>query len=75
MVDTRGGMLLAGAFVLALGALLLQAAPARAVVYCTGAGYPAGCVVRPVPGVGVGAPGVGIEPADRGGPVNRRGVR
>lgn len=27
------------------------------------------------PGVGVGAPGVGAAPANRGGPVNRVGVR
>ena len=27
------------------------------------------------PGVGVGAPGVGAAPANRGGPVNRAGVR
>ena len=43
-----------------------------AVVYCTGPGFPVGCVVRPVdrgapgvgvlPGAGVGAPGVGVAP-------------
>ena len=40
---------------------------AHAVVYCTGPGVPAGCVVRPLvtpglgpPGVGVGAPGAGV---------------
>jgi hypothetical protein len=27
------------------------------------------------PGVGAGAPGAGADPANRGGPVNRRGVR
>jgi hypothetical protein len=27
------------------------------------------------PGVGAGAPGVGVAPANRGGPVNRVGVR
>jgi hypothetical protein len=64
---------------------------AEAVVYCTRPGVPAGCVVRPrpvagvpiagVPGVGapgVGVPGVGVPgvaPANRGGPVNRAGVR
>ena len=37
-----------------------------------GAGAP-GVGVRP--GVGVGAPGVGPAPANRGGPVNRVGVR
>lgn len=59
------------------------AAPAaRAAVHCTRPGYPAGCapgagaagrgVAR---GVGVGAPGVGAAPMNRGGPVNRAGVR
>lgn len=43
-----------------------------AVVYCTGPGFPVGCVVRPLdrgapgvgvlPGAGVGAPGVGVAP-------------
>ena len=59
----------------------------RTVIYCTGPGVPVGCVARPgvgvgvgVPGVGapgVGAPGVGVArtPANRGGPVNRVGVR
>jgi hypothetical protein len=31
--------------------------------------------VGAAPGVGVGAPGVGAVPANRGGPVNRVGVR
>ena len=31
--------------------------------------------VGAAPGVGVGAPGVGAKPANRGGPVNRVGVR
>jgi hypothetical protein len=31
--------------------------------------------VGAAPGVGVGAPGVGAQPANRGGPVNRVGVR
>jgi hypothetical protein len=31
--------------------------------------------VGAAPGVGVGAPGVGAAPANRGGPVNRVGVR
>lgn len=74
---------------------------AGAVVYCARPGVPAGCVVRPVagvgvgapgvgvaprgvaapggvggaPGVGLGAPGAGVAPANRGGPVNRAGVR
>jgi hypothetical protein len=79
-------------------ATLFMAAPARAVVYCNTAGLPQGCVVRrpvaapgaavvgpvvnPSPGVGYGAPGVGVRPAagpgvgpNIGGPVNRRGLR
>jgi hypothetical protein len=74
---------------------------ADAVVYCARPGVPAGCVVRPVarvgvgapgvgvaprgvaapggvggaPGVGLGAPGAGVAPANRGGPVNRAGIR
>lgn len=37
---------------------------ANAVVYCTGAGIPRGCVARPVAAAtpGVGAPGVGVAP-------------
>jgi hypothetical protein len=54
--------------------------PSQAVVYCKTVGVPKGCVVRPgapvvvAPGVGVGvgAPGRGVN---AGGPVNRRGVR
>ena len=79
-------------------ATLLMAAPARAVVYCNTVGLPHGCVVRrpvaapgaavvgpvvnPSPGVGYGAPGVGVRPAagpgvgpNIGGPVNRVGLR
>jgi len=79
-------------------ATLLITAPARAVVYCNTVGLPQGCVVRrpvaapgaavvgpvvnPSPGVGYGAPGVGVRPAagpgvgpNLGGPVNRRGLR
>ena len=79
-------------------ATLLMTAPARAVVYCNTVGLPQGCVVRrpvaapgaavvgpvvnPSPGVGYGAPGVGVRPAagpgvgpNLGGPVNRRGLR
>jgi hypothetical protein len=74
---------------------------AEAVVYCGRPGVPAGCVARPVagvgagapgvgvapravaapggvggaPGAGLGAPGAGVAPANRGGPVNRAGVR
>jgi hypothetical protein len=70
---------------------LIVPTPSEAVVYCTRAGFPAGCVVRPAvrarvatpgvgaPGVGVapgvGAPGPGVSAVNRGGPVNRVGVR
>jgi len=79
--------LLAGA---ALAAMALGAEPAQAVVYCKTVGVPKGCVVRPTAAVvvapaaavvatpGVGAPGVGVRagtPMNRGGPVNRVGVR
>lgn len=44
-------------------------AAAQAVVYCTAAGVPRGCVARPARGAavraatpGVGAPGVGVAP-------------
>jgi hypothetical protein len=54
-------------------------APATPVSYAgvarrstVGAGAPG---VGVTPGVGVGAPGVGAAPANRGGPVNRVGVR
>jgi hypothetical protein len=91
---------------LAAFGLLATAVPAAAEVYCTGPGVPAGCVVRPdvgapgpgvrpraavgAPGVGAGAPGVGVAPGagvgvgagpdndagvNRGGPVNRPGRR
>jgi hypothetical protein len=79
-------------------ATLLMTTPARAVVYCNSVGLPHGCVVRrpvaapgaavvgpvvnPSPGVGYGAPGVGVRPAagpgvgpNLGGPVNRVGLR
>jgi hypothetical protein len=62
-----------------------------AVVYCKTIGVPKGCVARPTAAVvatpaaaavvatpGVGAPGVGVRagtPMNRGGPVNRVGVR
>ncbi|MCB4768511.1 hypothetical protein LGR54_07840 [Ancylobacter sp. Lp-2] len=49
----------AGAFaagaLLAAGALIAGASPAAAVVYCTGPGYPRGCVVRPAPAPAVRA--------------------
>jgi hypothetical protein len=68
-------------------ALALCPVEAGAVVYCKTVGVPKGCVARPVPhgargvgvtpGVGVGSPGVGVSPeaVNRGGPVNRAGVR
>jgi len=52
-------------------------APGVGVAPGVGAGAP-GVGVAPgvgAPGVGVGAPGVGAAPANRGGPVNRVGVR
>lgn len=39
---------------------LFLAPTANAVVYCNTVGVPKGCVARPVAGVGVGAPGVGV---------------
>lgn len=54
------------------------------VVYCTRPGYPVGCVGRPAraavhctrPGYPVGCvPGRAGTPANRGGPVNRLGLR
>jgi hypothetical protein len=47
-------------------------APGVGVTPGVGAGAPG---VGVTPGVGVGAPGVGAAPANRGGPVNRVGVR
>ncbi|MDN4986916.1 hypothetical protein KUL72_04710 [Bradyrhizobium arachidis] len=79
-------MMLAGAATVSLGT-----SPAQAVVYCKTVGVPKGCVVRPPAAVvvapvaaaavatpGIGAPGVGVRagtPMNRGGPVNRVGVR
>lgn len=65
------------------GCVARPVAPAtRAVAHCTRPGYPAGCApgagaagVGVTRGVGVGAPGVGAAPMNRGGPVNRVGVR
>lgn len=77
---------LAAAAAMSLGAGSAQAA----VVYCKTVGVPKGCVMRPTAPVvvapaaavvatpGVGAPGVGVRPGtpmNRGGPVNRVGVR
>jgi uncharacterized protein YcnI len=77
----------AAAAAMSLGAGSAQAA----VVYCKTVGVPKGCVARPTAAVvaapvaaavvatpGVGAPGVGVRagtPMNRGGPVNRVGVR
>lgn len=77
---------LAGSAMVSLGT-----SPAQAVVYCKTVGIPKGCVVRPAAAVrvapaaavavatpAVGAPGVGVRagtPMNRGGPVNRVGVR
>jgi hypothetical protein len=64
MFDNRGWVLLAG-LIVTLGAGLLPSTPAQA-MYCRAVGVPAGCVIRPmpvvraVPGVGIGAPGVGV---------------
>jgi hypothetical protein len=74
-----------------MAAVSLGSAPAQAaVVYCKTVGVPKGCVMRPTAPVvapvaaaavvtpGVGAPGVGVRagtPMNRGGPVNRVGVR
>lgn len=86
-MSARSGWLVAFA---ALAAMSLGAGPAQAVVYCKTVGVPKGCVVRPTAAVvvapaaavvatpGVGAPGVGVRagtPMNRGGPVNRVGVR
>lgn len=57
------------------GCVVAPAAPAvRAAVYCTRPGYPVGCVANPAARA-VGAPGPGVSPVNRGGPVNRIGVR
>jgi hypothetical protein len=82
---------LAAAALSILAALSLHAGSAQAaVVYCTTAGVPRGCVVRATPVaavavvtprvgvVGVGARGVGVRRGtawNRGGPVNRIGRR
>ena len=47
-------------------------APGVGVAPGVGAGAPG---VGVAPGVGAGAPGPGVAPANRGGPVNRVGVR
>lgn len=83
LILTKG---ITAALALAAPLLLLDAAPAGAVVYCKYVGVPKGCVARPgvvlrpapaaaaVAVPGVGAPGVNT-PLNRGGPVNRVGRR
>lgn len=65
------------------GCVARPAAPA-AVIHCTRPGFPVGCApgagapgAGVLPGAGVGAPGpgAGVSPVNRGGPVNRVGVR
>nr|QDP22042.1 hypothetical protein FNV92_07685 [Bradyrhizobium cosmicum] len=89
-MSNKTGRRLAGVTLTALSTLMLislGSGSAEAVVYCTTAGVPDGCVARPaaaagapgrvgVAGVGAGAPGAGVRagtPANRGGPVNRAG--
>jgi hypothetical protein len=49
---------------------VMRPAPAAAVIYCTAPGVPVGCVARPA------ARGAVVRsPVNRGGPVNRAGVR
>jgi hypothetical protein len=50
----------------------VRGAPGVGVAPGVGAGAPG---VGVAPGVGAGAPGPGVAPANRGGPVNRVGVR
>jgi hypothetical protein len=79
------------AVAVAAAMLLGAGSAQAAVVYCKTVGVPKGCVARPTAAVvaapaaaavvatpGVGAPGVGVRagtPMNRGGPVNRVGVR
>ena len=55
-----------------VGAGVGAGAPGAGVTPGVGAGARG---VGVAPGVGAGAPGAGVAPANRGGPVNRRGVR
>ena len=78
-------MALSFSALLAVAGVTFGSTSAEAVIYCTTVGIPRGCIVRPVAPVaraivtpGVGAPGVGVRPGtpmNRGGPVNRVGVR
>lgn len=54
------------------GCVMRPTAPMARVVYCTAPGVPAGCVARPVARSTARAVSVGVN---RGGPVNRVGVR
>lgn len=54
------------------GCVMRPAAPVARVVYCTAPGVPVGCVARPVARGAARAVSVGVN---RGGPVNRVGVR
>jgi hypothetical protein len=52
---------------------VVRPAPVAAAIYCTAPGVPVGCRARPVArGATRAAVSVGVN---RGGPVNRRGVR
>jgi hypothetical protein len=53
------------------GCVMRPTAPVARVIYCTAPGVPVGCVARPV-ARGARAVSVGVN---RGGPVNRIGVR
>ncbi|WP_208948253.1 hypothetical protein [Segnochrobactrum spirostomi] len=61
------------------GCVARPAPAARAAVHCTRPGYPVGCVAKPAARAaatpGVGAAGPGVSAVNRGGPVNRVGVR
>ncbi len=49
---------------------VMRPAPAAAVIYCTAPGVPVGCVAKPA-----ARRAVVRTPVNRGGPVNRVGVR
>ena len=87
----KTGWLAAGVTLATIVTAVLPGPAEAAVVYCKTVGVPKGCVARPTAAVvatpaaaavvatpGVGAPGVGVRagtPMNRGGPVNRVGVR
>jgi hypothetical protein len=84
METTMRKLVLAALAVTAFAATMaVNTNDAKAVIYCTSTGVPAGCIVRPVAPVArtaaraaarndVGRRGT---PANRGGPVNRAGRR